>query len=353
MALAVLTAIALTLSTTAVWVRETTFETDRFMGLVEPTLTDDEVVSVLAARITESTLEALALDDRLEDVLSDVQSSLAEALAEALGVPELGQDVLDRLLEDRGLTLLAVPLATAVEERVAEAVDRLVRSDDLQALVVEVIRRAHVQAVLLLRGEYDELPAIVVEQGVVALDLRPLVARVLSSLTPDVLESIGLASILQVEDPDEPLAVLEAVLELTGRELDPSFARIPVWSEDELEELQLLVVGMDRAVWWMVLATVLLAVATLLVARDWRRGVRQVAAATVVGLGLALVLVSALVDRLAALAGTPEEQAAVFRVADATVGSLSDVLLVVLLVALSLLVVQLLISLLSLPREPA
>ena len=92
---------------------------------------------------------------------------------------------------------------------------------------------------------------------------------------------------------------------------------------------------------------------TLLVARDWRRGVRQVAAATVVGLGLALVLVSALIDRLVALAGTPEEQAAVFRVADATVGSLSDVLLVVMLVALVLLALQLAVSLLSGSREAA
>lgn len=328
-ALAVLTALALTLSTTAVWVKRTTFETDRFMELVEPTLTDDEVVSILAARITDATLEALALDERLEDVLADVQSSIARAIAETLGVPDGGQDAIDRLLEDRGLTQLAPPLAAAVEDRVAEAVDELVRSDDVQALVVEAVRRAHTQAVLLLRGEYDELPAVVVEQGTVALDLRPFVDRVLTSLTPDVLQSIGLADLLDVEDPDEPLAVLEALYELSGRELDPSFARIPVWSEEELNELQALVVGMDRAVWWMVVATVLLFVATLGTARDWRRGLWAVTIAAVVGLGLGAALVGRVVDRIVAVAVTPEEQAAVLRVADATVGSLRDVLLVV------------------------
>lgn len=337
--LAALTAVALALTVTATWIARTAFDTDRFVALVEPAVTSDVVLGVVGDRVTDSTLEVLAVEERLDELLGGVQRSLTDALTEALGLPPRAQDLVGNALDDTGLSLLAAPISTAVEERVAGAVDDVLTSDEFQALVVDAVDGAHRRAVLLLRGELDELPAVVVEDGVVAVDLRPLVGRVLSELRPDFLDGIGLPDILGGSDPDDPVTVLEAVARATGVELDPSFGRIPVMDQSELEELQLLVRGMERARWAMVVATLLLAVVTLAVAPDRRRAVRDVALAAVVGSGLAVVLVERLVDRLAAFGTTPDEQAAILAVAATTLGSLRDQLALVLVVAAVVVVV--------------
>ncbi len=337
--LAALTALALALTVTASWVARTAFDNDAFMALVEPAVTSDQVTTVVADRVTESTLEVLAVEERLDDLLGGVQRSLTDALTEALGLPPRAQDLVGGALDDTGLTLLAVPIAEAVESRVATAVDDVVTSDEFQGLVVDAIRTAHRQAVALIRGDLDELPNVVVEDGVVALDLRPLVGRVLAELRPEFLDGIGLPDVLQGSDPDDPVTLLEVVARATGAELDPSFGRVPIMDEAELAELQLLVRTMDRGLWLMAVATLALAVATLLVAPDRRRAVRDVAIAAVVGFGLGVVLIGRLVDRLAALGTTPDEQAAILEVAATTLGSLRDQLLVVLVIAAVVVVV--------------
>lgn len=336
--LAALTALALTLSTVAVWVRATALDTDRFMAIVEPVIADDDVAAAVADRVTADTLELLAVDDRIEAVLVAAQDRVAGAVADALDLGPVELALLGALGPDEGLERFAEPLAAGVEQRIEDGVDRLLGSQEVRSLLTDAIEVAHARAVLLVRGELDELPGITVEEGVVALDLRPLIGRVLLELREEVLELLRI-EVDVTAAAEDPASVVDTIALALDLDLAPSFARIPVTAESELVAVQDAVRGLDRNVWAMVVATAVLAIATAVVAQRPRRAVVALATGALVAGGLSVVGIRLLVTRLGDLGGTPEASLAIVRVADATVGSLQSALLVVVGAAVATVVV--------------
>jgi hypothetical protein len=61
-ALTVLTVLALVTAMLAVWVRTTVLDTDRFMAIVEPALSDEAFPAALRDVVAEQVLVALDLD---------------------------------------------------------------------------------------------------------------------------------------------------------------------------------------------------------------------------------------------------------------------------------------------------
>lgn len=330
--LAALTAVSLTLSTVAVWVRSTALDTERFMAVVGPVIADDDVAAAVAEQLTTDVLELLSVEERIEAVLLDAQSAVAGSVADALDLGPVERRVLGALGPDEGLERLAAPLAAGIEQRVADAVDRVVTSAELRALLADGVEAAHRRAVLLVRGELDQLPLVTVDRGVVHLDLRPLVGRVLLELRSEVLD------LLRVDpgpgaDSGDPAAVVDRIAAALDVELPSTFARIPVTAESELVAVQDAVRALDRAVWAIVAATAALGVATVVVSRDRRRAAIALALGALVAGGLSVLATRWLVARLADLGSTPATSLAIVRVADATVGPLRSSLLVVLVVA--------------------
>jgi hypothetical protein len=307
--LVVLTSIALTLSTVALWVRDTALDTDAFMSLVRPAFESEEVTTALAARLTDETLEVLDI----ETLLTEQMAAFGGAMFG--GGAGLSEEALERFVE---------PLAASIEARVATTIDALVASEQLREFVLDAVEEAHRDVVLLVRGQDDELPSIVVANGVVSLDLRPVIGSALIELGGDLLGTFGITV-----DPDEPLRTLSRVASIFGVQLDPSFGRVQVMDQAELEEVQATVRALDRGVWWLVAATVVLAVVTFLVAPSWRRALRDLSIAALVAILAALLVTSWLPGRLAVYASTPEGQVALVDIADTTLGSLQRLMLVV------------------------
>lgn len=80
--LAVLTVVAVVATTVAAWTSRTALQATRFMGLVEPVLASPEVADAIGRRVTDVTLQALDLEERLDVRLGEVQVALGTALAD-------------------------------------------------------------------------------------------------------------------------------------------------------------------------------------------------------------------------------------------------------------------------------
>jgi hypothetical protein len=68
-ALVVMTVVAMIASMVAIWARETLYDTDRFIGLVQPALEDPAFFAALSDRVSDESLEALDLGSRVSAVL--------------------------------------------------------------------------------------------------------------------------------------------------------------------------------------------------------------------------------------------------------------------------------------------
>lgn len=82
--LVVLTVVAITASTLAIWARETVYDTDRFMEVVEPALAHPSFYAGLSDYVSDTALEALDLDTRVAASLDRVDVYLSEALLAAV-----------------------------------------------------------------------------------------------------------------------------------------------------------------------------------------------------------------------------------------------------------------------------
>jgi hypothetical protein len=189
-------------------------------------------------------------------------------------------------LEDRpAAQVLVVPLGGAIEDFVRDKVDEVVASDGFAQLWAAVIEDAHAAAVRVLE---DESQVVLTEDGVVTIDLVPVIRAVLvriAEASPDVL---GVASAVQERleegEPGEARARIEEVL---GVELRDDFGQIVVEGGDEkVENLQQVVHQFERFVILAVAVAVVSAIAALVLSRSRRRTGVQLAVGVVVGLVL-------------------------------------------------------------------
>ena len=295
--LGVLAVVLVMVATVAVWARVTAFDSEKVADIAGAALEEPEVSAALAAAVTDRVMAAVDLEATIEPVLPDRVQPLAP--------------------------LLASGARSAVER----GVDRLLANPDVQAVMTEVVERAHRRAMQLLTAD-GLVDGVTVVDGAVTVNLLPLVGRGLGRLQAiGLLEEVDVPDLSADGDPADQIASLEAAV---GRDLPDDFGQLVVYQSDRLAErhasleaAQRIVVLAKRAVWLLAGLAVVALGATVLVARDrWR-------AALLLGLGVlaAMVVVRAAVQRVVDeapdVAATPGGRAAI----DAMVGAASRGLL--------------------------
>jgi hypothetical protein len=331
--LAVATVVTVISASAAVWLTRTAFDTERFMGLIEPVLESPEVTEVIGLRLTGQTLEALALQDRFDRVLTDVGRTLGDGIAEALGVPDERRARIRRLpipqLED-----LAAPIASGLESRIADRIDEAVTSPEFQRLLVDAAGLAHTKAVAFVRGDGAQLPNVVVAGDEVRLNLIPPLTRILAGLVDQGLDAVGIDEIPVIDPLADPQVSLDRLSAVLGTQMPPEFGQLTVLSTREMHSLQTLARRLDQLVWLLLVLSVLLLVATLAAAPRRRRVLVQLGLGTAVGAVSTTLLVRSTEEAIVASAVTAPGRRALAMLAGATFDSLRAVMIVVLVVSL-------------------
>jgi hypothetical protein len=307
--LGTLAVVALTISLVAGWAASTVLRSEEVGDLAADALALPEAQEALAAYITGQLAGVVDLDATLQTLLPDRLGRLSPVLADGA----------------------------------LSAVDRtLVRAfgdEDVQQAIVTMVERAHDATMNLLRGD-GLIDGVSVNEGRVTLNTLPLVARGLTRL-----QSIGLLSDVEIPtvtaagDPEQQLAELSSAL---GRDLPPDFGQLVVYESARVAEAQQTVQNgqrllalAERALPLLIALTVVLLVATMLVApRRWR-------AALVLGLSVAAAMVvlrsfsRRLVDDVPELARSAGGRAALTAIVDGATTSLKTAAGVMLIVALA------------------
>lgn len=302
--LVALTAVMITVATIAIWARATVYDTDRFMGVVEPALADPGFATGLSSYVSEAALEALDLDTRVAASLDRVDAFLSEALVAAIDPDPI---VLERLqaFDRPTLGTLAPSVTAALESRVVGAVDGFVTSEGFQTRLPGLVRQAHAGGVALVTADLEALPNVYVEDGDVRVDLLPVVAEALQEVTADLqpyLPDLTLPAVAADGvgfDREQLRAELQRAL---GVELPEDLGQLTIMEQGALDEVQQVVRQADRLVWGTALLALLLFVAALAVSPTRRRTLVQLGLGVVAGLVAATLLLrrieQAVLDRI-------------------------------------------------------
>ncbi|WP_051325953.1 hypothetical protein [Glycomyces tenuis] len=146
------------LSVVTVFGRNLLLDTDRYVTTVAPLAEDDEIRAAVAARITATVNDQLALDERVATAVDAIQTR---------GAPD-------------AVDALSAPLVSAVESFVADKVTAVVYSDQFSQLWTSANQAAHRALEALLTGEESETVSI--EGDMLYLDIGPVVEQVKTRL---------------------------------------------------------------------------------------------------------------------------------------------------------------------------
>ncbi|MFA9431946.1 hypothetical protein [Egicoccus sp. AB-alg2] len=333
--LVVFTVLAIALTSVAIWLRSTVFDTNRFMDAVQPGLTSLQVAEAVSTRLTTETVQALDLENRLDQALTELGDTLSTNLGGALGLTAQQQQRVQSLPLPQ-LEQLAGPIASGIEGRIDQLIDRIVQTPEFENLLVDLTRNAHLRAVALVRGDYSQLPNVEVASGEVRLNLVPAVAQVLTQLADQGLQAAGFdgARIPDIAANVDPETAVQRLGEALGVDLPSDFGQVPLMSQDDLAQLQAAARAADQLVWLGVVVTLALVAGTVVLSRHRRRTVLYLGLGTAIATVLTMLLLRNLQGTVAGQAATPEGQAAVGTLTDSVLDSLRTTMLLVLVVAL-------------------
>lgn len=287
--LVVLTSLGVVSSTIAIWAHQTVFDTDQFMETLDPALTDPALYAVIGDRASSSVLEALDLEVRVTDALIRLDEYLSQALLEAIDLDERALELLSRF--DRpSLDALAPPIVESLETRVRDRIETFFASEAFVSRFPDLVRRSHEVTVALVRDEMQELPNVYVAEGEVRLNLIPFITEALRTAVEDLrgfLPDIDLPATVS-DRLDEGREQLAGAIQA---ELPDDFGQMTVMSEDALGEVQAAAERLDRFVWLVLLATIILGVLTIVVSPARRRTAVHLALGVVIGIVIASVVV--------------------------------------------------------------
>jgi hypothetical protein len=305
----VLAVVALTLALIGVWANVTLFDGERVGEIVSTALADPEVQTGLAAWVTDEVFTAVDVESAVSEILPDNLDRLAPTLTAGA-----------QTVVDRGLTLVFA-------------------NPEVQELLTGAVERAHSALMDLLSGD-GLIDGITVEDGVVTLNLLPLISRGLT-----LVQGLGLFTQLDVPeltragDPNEQIAEVESAL---GRDLPDDFGQLVVFESERLAEAQASVENAQRAValikratWLLAVLSVVFIAATIILARHrWRAGL-GLALGTTVAMVLSRALVNRVVDDAPDVAPGAAGRAAIADIlGEATKGLLRLTALLVILAAI-------------------
>ena len=229
-------AIGLFMANPSVWLATTALETDSFVKTFGPLPEDPAVSTALGQRIAEEVSE---------------QTNLSESIA-----ARLPQDI----------QFIAGPIAGAIEGLIAQSTATIVSSDTFTSVWEQSLRLSHTAAIRLIEGAREG--NVRVEDGQVVLDLNELLAQVTDELAARGIEGIELSEVdatIVIAESDS-LAVAEFIINAvyTVRWLAPVMALL----------LLGLAIGIAsdrrRAAGWLGIATMVVAVLTLILLRILR-----------------------------------------------------------------------------------
>jgi hypothetical protein len=263
-ALAVVAALCFTLAAIATWTRATVFETERYVAVVTDLGADERVITVVSQRLATQTVVALDVEARIAGVLPPRATFLAPTLTER------------------------------IEASVARGISQLIASDRAQAIWSEANRRLHTRLVAVLR---DEAENVTLENGVLTLDLFPLVVSAISELQAQ--------GVIPAEVPLPDLSTeadLEAARERLGTALGvpipAELGQVAVADTPVLQRLKTAVGTFDALVIWLWIAAAATAVAAVLLAARRARMVLLIALLAIGATAIIRLLIPAGIDVL-------------------------------------------------------
>ncbi|MGZ3586215.1 MAG: hypothetical protein ACXVAP_03085 [Candidatus Limnocylindrales bacterium] len=286
--LAILTCLTLVLSTVTLWTHQVALNTDRYVTLVGDISSQPEVIDAVSARV-------------------------ATQVVTALGV----QSLLEQNLPPR-VSFVAAPLTAALTDRLSQGLARVMASPQFQTVWLEANRFAHAKAVALLRGDTS---VVTIENGVVTLNLLPLVGAALQQLQTMGLipASITLPDLSSGQLPPELVQQLQSVLNVT---IPPDLGQIPLFRAEKLASLQTAVKVFDWIVIGLIALTIALFALTVYLARNRLRMVLLVALGAIVAFALARMIIGGIESSIISAIGDDSAQTTVRSVVDELLGNM-------------------------------
>jgi hypothetical protein len=320
--LVLLSVLGVVATTAAFWLHDRLLDSEALTAVIRPALEDPAVTDAVGSYISDEILDAVDLEGRLETRLTAADDFLAQQLQQLLGLGDPALDLLSRLETPR-LGDLAGPVAAALEAPVRDAVNDFVASEAFRTGLERAIVVAHTKGVALLRGDFAELPPVVVESGEVRLDLVPLIAAALRGAVERGLDGIGLDVVIPlIPVAETPGAGIEQLAAALGADLAPDFGQVVIMTEDRLEELQSAMRAFDRFHWLFLAMTLVLIAAAIAAAPRRRRTVASVAIGTAFGMFVAMVALRRVEQAVIDAVTDPEGRAAILPVSTVVLGSL-------------------------------
>lgn len=237
--LVVVSALAVLVSTLALWSSGVIFDTEAYVKVVAPVAQDPGVRKSVSTYVAGRAVEAADLDSRIKDALPANAKVLAPALTLAL------------------------------QSYLIDEVDKFLRTPPAQRLWVDINRFTHQQLITALQ---DKNRYVTVGRDDVELNLLPLVAVALQRLDTRIPRLVGNDITLPTIDPstapDEIRTLLQDAL---GRRLPADFGQITLLRGSQgYEAKQALRLFKDLVILVVVVTIVLIAAALLVSVRRWR-----------------------------------------------------------------------------------
>jgi len=289
------------------------------------------VVGVWAKR---SFLKTDVFSARAGNLIDDpgVQAALGAYLAGEINSLIDPQAIFEEALPERA-TILAVPLAGAVEGFVTDKVDEFVASDTFNRLWKEAVTVAHREMVRVLEGD---TPLVEESSDRIVINLLPVVNQVLARITQASPEIFGReVNLPDVTVQDVPASARQAIGDALGVDLDDDFGTFTVYDDGALQEAQAGFKLINRLVWVLGVFTILALVLTLLLSPRRRRTLLQLSVGFIVVMVLLRRIVFLFQEDLLNLVKVPRNVPAVQAASDTFLDPLTTGALVIAWLALA------------------
>jgi hypothetical protein len=303
-ALVVLTSLSIVVASVSIWTHNTLFDTDAFIEVVEPVITDPAFTEALSTRVTDEVITALDLETRVGESLDAFDAYLSAALLGAIDPGERLENLIDQANRP-SLSVLAPAIAENLETRIAGRIDEFVTSDAFRSTLVDVVEEGHRAAIAVVRGDFAEYPNVYVQDGNVRLNLIPMARSALEQVWDIVdgyIPDVSLPPVLS-NRADEAKSELADAL---GSRLPDDFGQVTLLTDEDFSAVQAVGDRVDRLVVLIVLAAILLLVVTLVVTPNRRRTLMQLAAGAIAAMVLTFLGIRALQNAIGSRITSPD-----------------------------------------------
>jgi hypothetical protein len=262
--LVVVAAICLTLASVAGWTRSTLLDEDRYVAVVSAVAGDPRVITLASDRLAGQLVVAVDVQGRIEGALP----------------PRAG--------------FLARPLTERVEAATAQALARAMGTDRFQAIWASAHRRVHEQLLAAIRGEQS---ALELQGTVLTMDLFPIVVAGVGDLQASgvIPSGVPLPDLSADEDLEAARVRLGTAL---GIAIPSDLGVIQLADSATLARVSSVVRALDAAVVWLIVATIVTAVAAVAISVRRAHTVVWLALVAIGVLVVVMLLGSAVVVRL-------------------------------------------------------